>query len=842
VSDFLQQHAMQHVWCTPEQDRQAIIKPVRYGKVRGVYERIKIGWSELKVPTTDNYYVYQIGHYPPSLFGLNGVVNQWTALTKLSTESKCTINIYSGTGLILPLFETFIIQLENKTVLLAIKENSVVDMGNEDIFFHHYTNAFWTSNRVEAEMDFWISGIRKEVDNEAEVLVLYNKYHTAKLLGKKPQAILNGYMVDNLMASSIKVGDSVEIRVDGSIEEMHDIDIDDLHFNYSTLDNIRKYIVDLGYADTIHYHDDIEIRICKIVDGNCIKGLLFHRNQPTNVRMLASATYSISVDQVEYLRQLINDGSCHIRLIVRKAGWNRSLLFENSRLHELNKLPKERRRDILSGRYESCNLWTLSALEGSAYPKVMRLPKIDATSTIDLYRCYGYNAIAYYVADNQARPDTSTHIHRMTTPLPYLKGTMIEYGPQGQIVDVKGAREDGIAYPEDSTVLAEFFEDEALINCPDYFNTEIVPAGKSEYRFYHRLKGTQEWMDISNSITWSDNVDGYISHGYTSSTHEWIVRCSGWAWNRTFMVKPRQGVLEVSLMDDLGTVELPFRNIIVRVNGNELVQDIDFIIYRQTIWIISKRYLKIDDTDNEVFIFAYGFPEDDDQGLIEWGKPTYVGYVDHGMISVDTEYNLHSSLLYRPIVDGKYVLRSTIEHHEDSNGIKGNMRNGAPYSINIIRPKLQSIGMSISAESSLRSDAVDRDKIVSDYLSVHSPIPDILTVSALSERYQLYSIFTARLLDDLMTGVLVLPKVRMLDSVIRTLVFQYEHLLVADAAYIGMNGAFEEGLVTVRPHLKDTLQYVSQDIYSFLDRVSLLYLHGRVDMTGHLAITLSNEE
>lgn len=830
---------MQNVWCTPDQDRQAIIKPVRYGKVRGVYQRIKIGWTELLVPTKEDYYVYQIGHYPPELFGLNGVVNQWTALTKLSTESKCTINIYSGTGLTLPLFECFIIQLENKTVLLAIKENKDISMEEEDIFFHHYTNAFWNSDRVVDGMDFWVKGIRREVENQAAVLVLWNEYRAAILFGKLPQLIYNGYLVDNLNVSTIKVGDSIEIRVDDSFEEIHDVNVDELHFNYSTMDNNRKYIVDLGYARTIRYHDDIEIRVCKMdKDGKCIKGLLFHRNQPNNVRMLASATYSISVDQVEYLRQLIAEGSCSIRMIVRRSGWSRSLLLENSRLHELNKLSIEQRRTIITGRSDSCSLWTLAALEASAYPKVMRLPKIDAATTIDLYRCYGYNAIAYYGADNQVQPDTSAQVRRIASPLPYLKGTMIEYDSQGLLVDVKGVREDGIAYPESNTTLAEFFEDEALANCPDYFNTEVVPAGKGEYRFYHRLRGTQEWTDVSNAITWEDTGDGYVKHGYTSSTHEWIVRYSGWAWNRTFMVSPRQGVIEVSLMDDAGTMELPFRNVIVRLNGNELVQGIDFIIYRQTIWVISKRYLKTDGTDNEVFVFAYGFPEDDDQGLIEWGKPDYVGYIDHGMISVDNTYNLHTSLLYRAIVDGKYILRSDVEHHEDSKGVKGTMRNGAPYSITINRPKLLSLGVTEAAEFSLREDAIVRDKAVSDYLTVHAPVPAILTVSALSERYQLYSIFTARILDDLMTGVLVLPQVRMLDDIIRTLVLPYEYLLDADPAYTGMNGALEEGLVSVRPHTKDILLYVSQEVYSFLDRVSLLYLHGRVDMTGHLAITI----
>lgn len=842
MSDFLQQHAIRNVWCTPDQDRQAIIKPVRYGKVRGVYQRIKIGWNELSTPTKENYYVYQIGHYPPKLFGLNGVVNKWTALDTLSTESKCSVNIYTGKGLVIPLFETFIIQLENKTVLLAIKQNRDIPLGEEDIFFHHYTNSFWNSDRVVDDMTFWVKGIRKTVDNEDAVLAVYNLYHRAKLYGRTPLFLHNGYSVDVLAPGKILVGDSIEIRVDDSLEEVVDVELDELHYNYSNLDNIRKYIVDLGKADTIRYHDDIEIRVCKMENGVCKKGLLFHRNKPNNIRMLASATYSVSVDQVEYLRLLMDEGSCSLRFMVRKSGYKRSLILENSRLHELNKLPDNKRREIITGKTATCSLWTLNALEASAYPKVMRLPRIDASTTIDLYRCYGYNAIAMYGADNQIEPDTSAQVRRVATPEPYRSGTMMEYDSNGQLVTVKGTRGDGISYPESATTIVEFFEDEALENCPDYYNTLSVPAGHREYRLYHRLRGTQEWVDITSSVTFTSDGNGYLNHGYSSTSHDWVVRYSGWLWKRTFDVQPRQGVLEVSLMDDEGTMELPFRNIIVRLNGHELVKDIDFVIYRQTIWVISKRYLKQDGTPNEVFVLAYGFPEDTDQGYVGWGNPDYSGWVDHGLLSVDDTYNLHTDHLYRAIVDGKFMVRRDVGFHEDSKGNEGYMRNGAPYAITLVRPRLQSLGVSESAEMSIRSDALERDRIVSDYLTLHAPIPAFPNVSPLSERYQLYSIFSARILDDLRSGVLQLPNVRLTDDMIRTLVLQYEYLLVADAAYTGLNGAVDSGLATVRPHISNSLIRVHQKVYSFMDRISEIYLNGRVDMTGHLSIILNSEE
>lgn len=841
VSYFLQQHAIRNIWCTPEQDKQAIIKPVRYGKVRGVYERIKIGWDELKVPTTENYIVYQIGHHPPSIFGLNGVTNQWKKLDGLSTASKCTINIYNGKGVLLPLGECFIIQLDNKAVLLAIRENPRVNMVEEDIWFHHYANAFWGSSRASTELDFWVESVRRTNTNEPEVLVLYNKWYTAKVIGKRPQLLHNGKLVDKLPPSQILVGDTIEVRVDDSLDEIHDISIDELNYNYSTMDNVRKYIVDLGVSEVIKYHDDIEISIVKLdADGNSIEGVLLHRNQPANVRMLASATYSISVDQVEYLRQHIADGNCHIRMYVRKSGWDRRLVFENSRLHELNKLPHEQRHQVITGKSNPCELWTLDALEKSAYPKVMRLRKIDSSTTIDLYRCYGYNAAAYYGADNQMFPDGSSGVRRISIPEVYRKGSLVEYDADGLLVDIKPCREDGISYPEDATQVIEFFQDEFLSNCPDYYNTEVVPSGHREYRFYHRLKGTQEWHDITHAVSYTNQGDGFLKHNYNSPNHEWVIRYSDWAWSRTFTTPLRQGVAEISLIDDTGTVELPFRYVIVRLNGYELIQDIDFKIYRQSIWISAKRYLN-DDGDNEVSIIAHGFPEDDDTGSVGWGKPDRVGWVDHGLISKDDRYDLHSGKLFRPVVDGKYVMRADVEHHEDSTGVKGNMRNGAPYAITFVKPRLQAIGIPVSAEKSLRTDAINKDKIVSDYMTLHAVIPSIPNVSPIPYRHQLYSVFTARILDDLVSGVLTIPNTRILDSTIKAMVKHHEYLLPVDAAYTGVDGAVEAGLASVRPHSQDTTIEVSQKIYSFMDRISTLYLNGRVDMTGHLIINTGGE-
>lgn len=842
MSDFLQQHAIQNVWCTPLQDQQAIIQPVPYGKVRGVYERIKLGWSEILTPTPENYYVFQIGHYPPSLIELHGVTNQWKSMDGLSTDNKCDLTVYTGDGYTLPLIESFLIELDNKTLLLAVKESAQVDLGKSPVYFHHYSNAYFDSERSTGTDEYWVAGCRRTVTNETELLAVVQKFQEAKLLGKAPQLTHNGYIVDALAPSKILVGDYIEVKVDSSVLSKTDIDIDELHFNYSTMDNTRKYVIDLGVPETIMYHDDIEFRVCRHrKDGLVEKGLLLHRNKPSNVRMIAGATYTVNVDQVEHLRSLLGLGNCYIRVILRKSGWQRPLIYENSRINEMSKLTKEQRYNIITGITPSIDIWSMDSLERSAYPKVMRLPKIDETTTIDLYRCYGYNAIAYYGADNQGYPWQDGSIWRVFTPEPYRQGTVFEYGQDGSLLKVKQATGEDTTYPDQKARLVEFFEGAVLESCPDYRGTKVVPAGHGEYRFYHRLAGTEEWYDISSSITWTETDDGYLAHDYDSTTHEWIVRYSGWAWGREYTYSPRQGVLEVSLFDDYGTMELPFSHAIVRLNGHELVQDIDFVIFRQTVWISSKRYLS-ESGDNKVYIFAHGFAEDTEAGYVNWGTPDSIGWIDHGMVSVDDLYEIRDSRLYRCIVDGKFLDRYSVDYHEDSQGSGGSLRNGAPYAMTYTRPSLSKLGVPAETEQLLRVEAVERDTAVINYLTQHAVIPRIENVSPIEERYQMYSIFSARILDDLLTGVLTLPKVRLTDEYIRNILLPYEYMLQADAAYTGLDGALKSGLASVRPHMENYLIRVSQEVYSFMDRMSIIYLNGYVDMTGHLAIKLDNED
>lgn len=837
MSDFLIRHAINNIWCNPKQDRQAIIQPVLLGVCHGVYDTITIGRYTFAPPTKEDYYVYQIGHYPPNLAGIMGVADEWHTLTNLSTDSLCHFDLYTSDGIQLPKFEAYFRELENKTLILVVRKQKNVDLSKTNIFFRHYSNAFYQSQRSQPGDTYWVDGIRYD-NNMEDVMVLLNRYYRAHEANKQVYVIYNGEYRDWLVPSDLQQGDSIEVIQDDSIAEVRDFPLETLNYFHSNLDNKRKYVVDLGPKQTLYYHDDVDIRIIRTDSGKAKRGRFFHRNMPTNVRMLASATYSIAVDQVDFLSDIFDNDNVHLRVVARRAGYDRPLVFEENRIHELNKLPVEARAQILTGQIQSIDIWTLQNLEASAYPKVMRLPTVSSANVLDLYRCYGYNAFSYYGAMNLGVPYTDSDTRLCRVPEAYLGGSVYEYDGGGRLAAVNKVRDGNVLHVcKDNAQIVEFTSTPHSETIMDYRDTPRVPYDpKAEYRFYHRLAGTQRWTDISNSVKWTVDGDEYV-HDYESFSHEYIIRVSNWHLFRQYEYKENRGVLEVALTDDNnGTSELPFEKIHVRMNEKELVQDIDYFIGQSVIWIVTKEYRTFE--TEVITVRAEGFPIEDDMGYANWGEAEEAGWVINGLISRNSQYNIRDDRLFRCVVDGYLKERDIIDFFEDNYQAKGDLPNGKPYAVHFHKPPLQSLGLDKATQAIMESRAADVNQKVSNFLTLFYPAPPEKVISPIERRYQLVSTFIARILHDWLNGLFEIPQGRLTDAQLKMAVERYEYLLEFDPAITGVKDGLAEGVAAVRPHSKPEVVEVSAFQYTTLDRLSGIYLDGQVDMTGHLVIAV----
>lgn len=80
MADFVKNHALNNVWCAPEQDRQYIIKPARLTATGGVSRSVRVHWDTIPVPDEGDrarWHVYQIGQLPPQ------VINYFTSRSDL---------------------------------------------------------------------------------------------------------------------------------------------------------------------------------------------------------------------------------------------------------------------------------------------------------------------------------------------------------------------------------------------------------------------------------------------------------------------------------------------------------------------------------------------------------------------------------------------------------------------------------------------------------------------------------------------------------------------------------------------------------------------------------------
>ena len=80
MSDYIRNHALANVWCTPDQDRQVIFKPARISRGSGIKNDIRIMWSFISsLRLIKKYHVYQIGQIHPVIIGLIEDVYKWSS-------------------------------------------------------------------------------------------------------------------------------------------------------------------------------------------------------------------------------------------------------------------------------------------------------------------------------------------------------------------------------------------------------------------------------------------------------------------------------------------------------------------------------------------------------------------------------------------------------------------------------------------------------------------------------------------------------------------------------------------------------------------------------------------
>lgn len=885
-SNYLIEHAINNVWCSPTQDFQVIIKPHRLTDYLGVRKVAKVEWQEFILPdTTTKFHLYQIGNLHPGLVGLFPRAGCWAKASDHCNVQGMIIDIYGKLGVHLPRFETWFVVLPNRNMLVAIADQGErFKLAEEDIFIRFYSNAFYESTRsndhpviphsiyLENPVNDWsnLGGLKAagvggdvltegvRISRRAELMVLSNRVTQMRALGFG--AVLcyyNGQLVDDFLGSyytmaTVQEGDWAEFVLDASVREVLEFKVADVQTFDSILDEVRKYLLHrpTEFVQTIQFKDDLSIYLTRSVnDGTRFEGRNYYQNSQQAVRMVTHQDWAIPVPfvmgYVDQATGFTDPSSWTIRVYVREAGFLRPLVHENSRIRELYKLsPADRTRAML-GINSTLEFWRADHLENSMYPELMRR-RGGAFNVPEIEQAYGYNAISKLMADSPIPAVLEMGIKVCKLPVGLQSDAAIyEYNASGHLLGWHQTYGTTHYTCRDST--AAFIEGRvgvAGVKLSSQFGTAPYDLDPNIDYFFMKV---QIWNDqITGEWEAAVKDEDYVilngrAHWNLDST-KWlcVIRNNRHFLTYTVELDTTDGLMimsvqseEASNYEPANRVEaVPYGKLDVWLNGRSLIENIDYVVKWPQLVICNKEFISTE-LLQRVTIRCTGLPMVAEDGKFYRQLPLDVGFVKYGQLSRNERYNVREDKVQRIVVRGGVKQPSDISYPENGLGVSlAGISNGDPYAVEEVIVPVAMVATAGTYE--LRNASMVRDRRIEDYMSqfVHDPVEQ--NPNPIAERYDLFSPFLAKIIRDLQHGYLVVnpSDIPISTNRVREMLASYLYLLEYDPVLLEL----DEDYVSIHPH--DSYQVQTLGVYEhhLVDKASKLYLGDKVNLSIFLSL------
>lgn len=853
--DYLVDHALKHVWCTPDQDLQEIVEPTKLTGLRGVMNKIQLQWSTITLPLqATRFHVYQIGQLHPLLMGLLPSVQQWMKVSDACNASKVIVDLYSNSGVQLPRTTSWYMVTENRSLIFAVQEQPGIlfNQDTEALFIRVYSNAYFSS--VRADQNAIVDYVKVEggkMGNRAAILSLQSRFAYFSGLPGGCYAFVNGFKVSGIDLFTTQVNDMAEIIYDSSIYKTLEFQVKDLLTFNSILDTKRKYLIHYNGAseNDIDYQDDIDIFIYQKDTAGRHKGVYYHRNMPDAVRMVTHRDYSIVVPYVlGYVAarpEWTDPLQLYVSFQIRRGGWDRPLVFENSRIHELYKLTDAQILDAMLGVDSTVDVWRAENLENAGYTQIMRSKLLEVVPDL-VEKGYGYNAISKLLGD------TPKFVRLASTQ----KVVDVPYGLANRAV--------GYEYDINGLLVGWFSHVIGTIYATRDFRANLVEmiSGSYDTRLDETYGGITVTLDPTANyrMYMCPIVNGQATNVFTDITGgpQYVIQNNVLTWivDRTkFLTMVRSdivflaytlplissnGYLKFSLTSDqyrngvLSTwvMQVPMGELDLFLNGHPLIEGIDYIVNFPQVVITNKQWL-VDpaNTTQKVDIRFTGFCNSD------FSRENYkdVGFIDHGLLSHNGRYDIRDDKVLRIVAGGALYDRSELKFDETNAGVMIDAANGSPYLIRDIIVPLRGNTNENTYELRAKSDVIDKE--VADYMSLKYPMPTFTTPNPIPGLYQVYSPFCSHLIYDLAHGVL--HDDRLLhpfgDDLVLELCQPYEYLLPFDPTQDA--NLPDVRYVIIHPHDLYTVINLQAFMYKFMLRVVALYTKNRVNLSHFVNIS-----
>lgn len=855
--NYLRHHAMQNVWCTPEQDHQYILQPARVTPAAGVMRSYRVMWHTVPLPDQySRWHILQVGGIDPIAFNLFFRSFEWISMATVSNERKMIVNIYNNDGIELPRHETYYRYTQTGALIVAIRINNriPVNFAQDTFSIRVYSNSFWNSPRS--------AGIARKIDVKGVIAenatardTFFSQYNTLLAENPAPGVLsfyLNGVKRENLVQAAVQIGDSLEYVWDGSVKAQYKLPIKDIHSFESELDAKRKLL--LHYAGpgptTIDYQDDIDIHISGL--GTNPYHVFYHRNAVDAVRQVTHRDYAIPAmyleryaAKVQQLGPYTGSENMFVTLTLRKSGYDRPLVYEHGRLNELYKMSDEHVIRAMVEIDATVDIWRAATLEKSGYTQIMRSKPCEITAEMT-ERAYGYFAMAKYLADTPNQLVDVGGAAYCMVPYKLMTGcTAYEYDANGHFLGWHHHYVGDRYYahdPDARTVeLIAGFGGTVL----DEVNGKTTAAVQADrnYKVYVRSKVGGVLQPNPTDVTGTDQYkieNGVFTWLSNSTTAYPTLRSDRNFYAADHEVMATDGLITVTLqtqqnhdnVTSWGRLIIPLGQLDVILNGRSLINGLEYFYKNGVVFITAKEWLNNPETDvQKVHIRMAGFCQSD-MSIYPEGD---VGYILHGVLSNNRRFDLRDGKVQRLVVGGRLLTKADVTFSEDSEQVAiTHADNGIPYMLKDLHVPLRPHVARDTYE--LIATARSLDKQVSDYITPRLPEFNRGPIAAVTDRYMVFSPFFCKLLFDIKYGRLVLPLQNSftLQEVVN-ICKAYEYLLEVDP--VRRRDIVKTDYVSVQPHSFPNAINLQHHQYQFMNQAVNYYAEGLVTLSP--SVTLS---
>jgi len=873
--ESLKNHALENVWCAPDQDKQFMFRPARISRGVGVKNSITIMKDVYGLPTKNEFYhVYQIGQIHPIILGLiedcyqwrsSGTTptsgdrysnnNVWYPFSQVCNLKNMVVDIYNEEGRHWPLQTSYVLVTDDKNLIIAVKEQPKVKplLNNEHLYIRMYSNAFFSSVRASGNGHQIISGGRF-VTNAPDIVAYSQQIALHAATRGYTFIFVNGLLVHNLTTATAQPGDLVDYLYDSTVDRIVDIAIEDVDSFTSTLDQEIKYLLtypESDQNDLIDYHDDIDFYLIRKPEGfpNNFKGCYYHKNTRDSVRMVTHKDYSIVAQKVA----VYNDNfsffggveNITVRLFIRSGGFDRPLVDESHRIKELYKLSDERVKGAMVGINSTLNIWQAAVLEASKYPTIMRSRSCDIDKQM-IEDAYGYNAISKVLANTPQLIVEQSSIRFVKLPFGLqINSTMFEYDADGVLLERHNQVNDVNYFPHNNAaVIVEGVMGEASDGFDSVFGQHTQTLNPYyTYRMYKTrivsdVVDNAQWEDVTGTDDYTIDGDNLLTWLVDEVSYYTCVRSDKNILIKEFDVEPSDNLIVFDIVskethsghDYTLPLSIPMGKLDIWLNKKYLIENLDYYIKWPQVVIVNKEYL-VTDTPQSVLFRGTGFCRTD----MTVNPAEEFGFVYNQALSKNTIFDVRDDKVVQIVIEGCVKRREDLHFKEDSLTVMApGVRNGAPYVIKDVLVPLRDCTVTDYYELKERSELIDAQ--VSDYLTMWLGETVDNTPNPIPHRYNVFSPFCSKLIYDIKNSVFVHSEINghYSEMDIAGWLEDYMYLLENDPCRKDPDINY----VTIHPHPFYTTISLTLKQYAFVERVIGLYLFNKVDLSQFVTIEI----